>query len=34
LEDGVKDISIYEAYPFAKIAAEKLVRVFRDTRKV
>lgn len=34
LEDGVDNISLYEAYPCAKIAAEKLVWAFRDTKKV
>lgn len=34
LKDGVEYISVYEAYPCAKIAAEKLVWAFRDTKKV
>lgn len=34
LEDGVENISLYEAYPCAKIAAEKLVWAFRGTKKV
>ncbi|OJJ85713.1 uncharacterized protein ASPGLDRAFT_123734 [Aspergillus glaucus CBS 516.65] len=33
LEDGAENISVYEAYPCAKIAAEKLVWAFRDTKK-
>ena len=34
LEDGTRMMSVYEAYPCAKIAAEKLVWAFRDTKKV